>query len=368
MWLPRVEIPLLLVSYRTIDMEVCGRYFVHKFPDSGPDQDELHNSVTDALRKIKDMLTGYIRSGSEESHRVSVYVGRIGVLYALYMQEPDLWRSQLLHASDPSSKPTLIGGTMLTAALKGNQRELVSWAKHAHRLPLSECEVLNGRAGCLAGLRKAGKLNPNLALAAHEQQLVQDIIAAGSKDGSDMFSWTWNGKEYLGAIHGIGGILFNLLQYTHPPEVERKVLRTVDVALQEFVCSSGNNMRSAKGSSTDKLVHFCHGATGWIPILCLLYIRFPGNALYGEHMLRFGETVWKRGLLATKGPGICHGIGGSICGLIDVYRCTRDIKWLNRAKWFALFCRAIGSGNLALQTESFLYSKESLGRYMRSTS
>ena len=336
MWLPRVETPLLLVTYCTIDMEVCGRYFVHKFPDTGLEESELRNSVTDAIHRIKDKLVGYIRIESREAHRDSVYVGRLGALYALYLQDMDLWRSRLMHASNPSPKPTLIGGTMLTAVLNGNQRELESWAELAHHLPMSECEVLNGRAGCLAGLRMAKRLHPDLNLGTHEQALVHDIIAAGNNDRTDVFSWSWNGKEYLGGIHGMAGIVFNLLQYSHAPEIEGKILHTVDEALQEFTYSSGN-MRSSKGSSTDKLVHFCHGATGWIPLLCLLCSRFPDNPLYRVHMRNFGETLWKRGLLATKGPGICHGIGGSICGLVDLYRCTGDTAWLNRAKRFALF-------------------------------
>ena len=44
--------------------------------------------------------------------------------------------------------------------------------------------------------------------------------------------------------------------------------------------------------------------------------------------------MWRRGLLVTKGPGLCHGVGGSICALVDLYTCTGDAKWLWRAQQF----------------------------------
>jgi lantibiotic modifying enzyme len=46
---------------------------------------------------------------------------------------------------------------------------------------------------------------------------------------------------------------------------------------------------------------------------------------------RCGEVIWQRGVLATKGPGLCHGLGGSICALIDLFNATDDEKWLHRA-------------------------------------
>jgi hypothetical protein len=56
-----------------------------------------------------------------------------------------------------------------------------------------------------------------------------------------------------------------------------------------------------------------------------------------SHAERTGDVLWERGLLASKGPVICHGAAGSIWGLQDLYSYTGKEIWLNRAKWFALF-------------------------------
>ena len=40
--------------------------------------------------------------------------------------------------------------------------------------------------------------------------------------------------------------------------------------------------------------------------------------------------------MCTKGPGLCHGIGGGICALVDLYTATGGHLWLNRAQQFAI--------------------------------
>jgi hypothetical protein len=48
-------------------------------------------------------------------------------------------------------------------------------------------------------------------------------------------------------------------------------------------------------------VHWCHGATGAVFLLCKAYEQL-GNMEYLEAALRSGQAVWERGLL-KKGPG-----------------------------------------------------------------
>jgi hypothetical protein len=155
--------------------------------------------------------------------------------------------------------------------------------------------------------------------------------------------WKWHNREYLGAIHGVAGILYILMLCGE--NVLKKVLdnplriidKTVKVVIQQYRFDGGNIMSSTE-NDTDRLVHFCHGATGWIPLLCLLSkVQGVDCEYYQRLAVELGEVVWERGLIANKGPGLCHGIGGSICAILDIFATNRDYKWLYRAQWFSLY-------------------------------
>ena len=118
-----------------------------------------------------------------------------------------------------------------------------------------------------------------------------------------------------------------------------EITRTVEYVLENHRLPSGN-IASATESSSDELVQFCHGATGWIPLLCKLASLVSNEKdRYLPISVELGEIVWKRGLLVTKGPGICHGVAGSVCALVDVYRATQDKRWLFRAMQFCIYLR-----------------------------
>jgi len=238
---------------------------------------------------------------------------------------------------------------MLLPVIDGETHVLEGYAASAHSLPASECELLGGRAGCLYGLLLAEKLHPQITLLSPIRQLVTDIIHAGYSNITEeavevpIFMWKWHGKEYLGAIHGVAGILYVLLSVPHDlllsvdPRALHRTKATIVHILTTQTLPSGN-LPTSMASTSDRLVQFCHGATGWIPLLCTCQ-RLWGETenIFLEHALKLGEVVWERGILITKGPGICHGISGSICALMDLYSTTRDIMWLHRARWFALF-------------------------------
>jgi hypothetical protein len=57
---------------------------------------------------------------------------------------------------------------------------------------------------------------------------------------------------------------------------------------------------------------------------------------YLEAAVRAAEAVWRRGLL-HKGPGLCHGVGGTGITLLHMYRATGDRLWLYRAVSVATF-------------------------------
>ncbi len=79
-----------------------------------------------------------------------------------------------------------------------------------------------------------------------------------------------------------------------------------------------------------KLLQFCHGSPGFV--VCLG--GFPGMAL-DDLLLAAGETIWAAGPL-TKGSNLCHGTGGNGYAFLKLYRRTRDVLWLERARAFAM--------------------------------
>jgi hypothetical protein len=83
-------------------------------------------------------------------------------------------------------------------------------------------------------------------------------------------------------------------------------------------------------SETKRLLQFCHGAPGFV--ICLAGL--PGTAL-DKLLLAAGETIWSAGPL-TKGSNLCHGTGGNGYAFLKLYQRTRDSRWLERARSFAM--------------------------------
>lgn len=321
------------------------RYYIHGFRDDQKvDTQLLNDTLNSTIEELEDILKRHIESGSTDHHDRSLYTGDLGVLFALYGSDLVKFRRSIRGPSDSSSRPpTLLGGEMMLAVVQADIKAIRRFAEEATRLPSAECEILYGRAGCLLGLLR---LSRNSGEIVHEDlmlMLIRQIISAGECDDPTLLMWQWHGKHYLGAIHGVAGILMTLLLCS-PAIIERagpnlisRIEYTVDTVLAEYIAESGN-IRSSTESSSDRLVHFCHGATGWIPLLCLMSERFPRRRVeFMERARAFGDIVWQRGLLAAKGPGLCHGISGSICALLDIYRCSKDDIWYTRAKLFAMF-------------------------------
>jgi hypothetical protein len=78
------------------------------------------------------------------------------------------------------------------------------------------------------------------------------------------------------------------------------------------------------------LMQFCHGAPGFV--ICLAH--HPGDAL-DPLMLAAGEAIWAAGPLA-KGSNLCHGTAGNAYAFLVLFQRTRDERWLERARAFAM--------------------------------
>jgi len=67
----------------------------------------------------------------------------------------------------------------------------------------------------------------------------------------------------------------------------------------------------------DKLIHFCHGATGTVSLFLEAYVLFKEEK-YLNSAIDAGEAIWHRGLL-LKGNGLCHGTTGNAYALLTLY-------------------------------------------------
>lgn len=125
--------------------------------------------------------------------------------------------------------------------------------------------------------------------------------------------WKWHGKAYVGAVHGMIGIITQIV-LTDPsfaPQLEPEL-----GALLSYQYDSGN-WPSSLPPGKDRLVQFCHGAPGVVSSLISIRHHFPNLHARIDRAIKKGrEAIVERGLL-TKEPCLCHGIAGNALALDD---------------------------------------------------
>ncbi|XP_063841305.1 lanC-like protein 3 homolog [Scylla paramamosain] len=211
-------------------------------------------------------------------------------------------------------------------------------------------EFLVGRAGYLAGvLWLRAKLGGKILEDEHLFAILDCMVESGQKYSKAHNScvplmYQYYETEYLGAAHGVSGILTMLLCFpewlSRRPEFKLLIKKALDalVALQQpngNFPASMDEVGVSRGRRRDELVHWCHGAPGFVYMLAKGYMVFEDKK-YLDSALRCGEVTWEKGLL-TKGPGICHGVAGSGYVFLTLYRLTQDPKHLHRAIQFYHF-------------------------------
>jgi lantibiotic modifying enzyme len=201
------------------------------------------------------------------------------------------------------------------------------------RLP---SELLYGHVGYLYCLLFTNAYLPGAISSELLQEVVSVVVEAGERgreaDTPSPLMYTWHGKHYLGAAHGLAGIATVLLQVTSdtPPDPLTPTVKY----LTDLQFPSGNfpsSLESYHGSShhSDMLVHWCHGAPGFIHLLSHAY-QVLGDGQYLSAAEQCGGVVWKRGLL-RKGYGLCHGAAGNAYTFLQLYRLTGHAHHWHRA-------------------------------------
>ncbi len=241
---------------------------------------------------------------------------------------------------------------------------LVKHSRLALRLPREDCELLYGRCGCLwallsvqnlwgavGGLSRPGASKGNFLknkeeLAAVDvrklvAELANQVFEEGRRLGAAStlpLLYRWRGKPYLGAAHGLVGVLNTLLYLPSDccevSDRSNDVMRTIH-GLIDLRLPSGN-LPSSLGNNSDRLVAWCHGPAGLIHLLVHPGLKALGGSprRFLDAAIKAGQVVWERGLL-KKGLGLCHGISGNAYSFLALYRHTGDPGHLRRAEQFA---------------------------------
>ena len=216
--------------------------------------------------------------------------------------------------------------------------------KSCQSLPRQECDVLYGRAGAIQAILFLRQALRNTEIGqASILQLADDVVKEGRRyaalhkiDGLPLL-WEWHETKYLGAAHGVVGVLHTLLCLTSPElailderyGIHHAIKATME-GLENYCWLSGNLDSSIKFHRVDQLVQWCHGATGHILLLMKAY-EIYGDEAYQQLACKLAkEVVWRRGLL-RKGVGLCHGISGSAYALLAAGRTDPTIKQCGHA-------------------------------------
>lgn len=171
---------------------------------------------------------------------------------------------------------------------------------------------------------------------------------------------------YLGAAHGLAGVLYMLLSSV--AELPNYFDNTEGIKLKEDILSSLIEINKIKYKVKNKnfppdyshhqkvdisegkdKVQFCHGAPGFISLYLLAWKIYQIDEFLNI-ALELGELVWKKGIL-KKGFSLCHGITGNAYFLYTLYRYTNNKMWLQRFFDFSFLIFNTSINNIISTTE-----------------
>ena len=144
--------------------------------------------------------------------------------------------------------------------------------------------------------------------------------------------------RYIDAVHGFVATARALLLGRHllpageAAEWQRIIETTVaNTAIREDGRATWPlQADEAPGTPQKWLMQFCHGAPGFVIALADL----PGTGL-DALLAEAGEATWSAGPLA-KGSNLCHGTAGNAYAFLVLLERTRDTRWRDRARAFAM--------------------------------
>jgi hypothetical protein len=154
--------------------------------------------------------------------------------------------------------------------------------------------------------------------------------------------------SYLDGVHGFVATAHGLIRARHLLGADEWAFwqRCIAQTVMRTATHDGAlvNWRPAlilpEGKRPRYLMQFCHGAPGFV--ICLAH--FPAHEAIDPLLLAAGEATWAAGPLA-KGSNLCHGTAGNAYAFLVLHQRTRDAKWLERARAFAMHAIAQAEGD-----------------------
>lgn len=341
----------------------------------------LQTTPYETWADLSEQLIQRLSKHRGSSSTGSLYVGDLGFIY-LQLRMSDLMEEssqkhallrnaltsaeQIVESIPPRHRfrrvslleSPYVGSKVLTTVLLnklGNRdqalaaaNELISGLDHVcQKLPPSQCEVLYGRAGAMQAIsflrQELGieTLGSETLVRLAKAVVMQGQQTSAQTPGSLPLLWKWHDSYYLGAAHGVVGILHTLLSLSKSEwkavdssgSVWETVRETI-LQLDDYCFASGNLDSSVKPQSNqrvDRLVHWCHGATGHV-LLLVKAARIFDDERFLTPANEVANVVWERGLL-RKGVGLCHGISGSAYALLSL--APHDPIFRKKAEYFA---------------------------------
>ncbi|CAD6194524.1 unnamed protein product [Caenorhabditis auriculariae] len=357
---------------------MADRYIRNPFEHNYKEQplstgDEISRWLDFNLAKIRDGL-GSVKDFANEND-YDVYTGIGGVYWALKRCEkmcPGLYDEsnyQLIQDVCSVCEPFITGaekvdrqyltGNLATIAVIGSESGLITPDDSFKILRQTgetllklnsgkgDDELFVGRAGWLAAVlhqtddvqKKLEQMVRDIILVMiNEGQRISKEVKAANVESVPPLMYSYHGTFYIGAAHGLAGILTILLSFHKMMNSEAKKL-VVDTARWVFGLqdAEGNFPSSVWGREhkTNNLVHWCHGATG-VSLLAMKLYLVDENEEDLQVARRALQCLWTRGVL-RKGNGLCHGVSGNGYPFLLMYRLSgcEQTEYLQKANCFA---------------------------------
>ncbi|GFY80788.1 G protein coupled receptor [Actinidia rufa] len=346
---------------------MTDRFFPNEMPDFVPETpvEQAESEITgDSLTKLLylpyktvaerlkrsalDLKQTVVKETWERSggrvHDFPLYTGALGTAYLLFKSyqitnsKDDLnLCSEIVKACDTASlnsrHVTFICGRAGVCALgavvakyNSNGRLCDQYINKFKEIKLPRDlpnELLYGRAGFLWACSFLNKnIGKDTISSNYTRPVVEEIIKSGRRlanKGRCPLMYEWHGKKYWGAAHGVAGIMHALMDMELKPDEVEDVKGTLRYMIQNRFPSG--NYPSSEGNESDRLVHWCHGASG-VALTLVKAVEVFGDEEFVKAAMDAGEVVWNRGLL--KRVGICHGISGNTYVFLALYPINRQ--------------------------------------------
>ncbi|KAJ1716504.1 lanthionine synthetase C family protein [Aspergillus flavus] len=165
----------------------------------------------------------------------------------------------------------------------------------------------------------------------------------GEKDALPLM-WSWKeSRFYLGAVHGIAGVLAIILACEEANDnASRKyfpwIAGTITGLCKICIANNGHLPTRIPPSSrhSSPLVQLCHGSPGLLVLMACArrssLVTEYWEPEWDEAIHLAAESIWREGLL-SKGGSLCHGIAGNALPLLLMHDSFEyDVELMQTAK------------------------------------